>query len=122
MLETGIDIIEIDRIAKSIANPSFLEKYFHPTEIDYADGSVNAAQHYAARFATKEAARKILLSYTDELSWTDTWIENDETGKPHMRFSDSLMEKVTIDHVSVSLSHSREQAVAIVLMEISRRN
>jgi holo-[acyl-carrier protein] synthase len=121
MLQTGIDIIEISRVAKSIERPAFVEKYFHPIEIDYSKRSKNAAQHFAVRFAAKEAVRKVLLSYIDDLSWKDSWIENDENGKPNLKFSESLKNKINILHTSVSLSHSKDQAIAIVLIEISKK-
>ena len=120
MYQTGIDIIEISRVAKSIENPSFVEKYFHPIEIEYSSKSKKAAQHYAARFAAKEAVRKVLLSYIDDLSWKDSWIENDENGKPHLCFSEKIKEIIDIKHSSVSLSHSKDQAIAIVLMDVKR--
>lgn len=119
MLETGIDIIEISRIEKSIANPSFVKKYFHPIEIEYSSGSKKAAQHFAVRFAAKEAVRKVLLSYIDDLSWKNSWIENDENGKPYLHFSEAVHKKIDIQHTSVSLSHSKDQAIAIVLMDVT---
>lgn len=119
MLQTGIDIIEISRVAKSIGNPSFVEKYFHSIEIEYSTKAKNAAQHFAVRFAAKEAVRKILLSHIEDLGWKDSWIENDENGKPHLRFSDNVLRHVDIKHTSVSLSHSKDQAIAIVLMDVA---
>lgn len=119
MLETGIDIIEISRIEKSIQNPSFVKKYFHPIEIEYSIKSKKAAQHFAVRFAAKEAVRKVLLDHIDNLSWQDSWIENDENGKPHLNFSGKIKEMLEIKHTSVSLSHSKDQAIAIVLMDVT---
>jgi len=121
MLQTGIDIIEISRIAKSIENPTFVNKYFHPIEIEYSSRSKQAAQHYAVRFAAKEAVRKVLLSHVDDLSWQDSWIENDKNGKPHLCFSVKIKDLLEIDHTSVSLSHSKDQAIAIVLMDVRKR-
>lgn len=118
MLETGIDIIEVPRIAKAIENPSFLAKYFHPREIEYSNDSVHTAQHYAARFAAKEAVRKILLSYVKKLSWLDTWIENDENGKPRLKFSPNVTNQVKIDHSSCSLTHTEQNALAVVLLDV----
>ena len=118
MLETGIDIIEVKRIAKAIGNPSFISKYFHPVEIEYSGNSVNAAQHYAARFAAKEAVRKVLLSYVDNLSWLDTWIENDETGKPRLVFSENVLMQIDIRQTSCSLSHTSENAIASVILDV----
>ena len=119
MLETGIDIIEVHRIEKSIENPKFVSKYFHPIEIEYSGNLVNAAEHYAVRFAAKEAVRKILLSYVENLSWLDSWIENDESGKPYLKFSHNVEKQVEILHSSVSLSHTKEMAIASVILDIS---
>lgn len=118
MLETGIDIIEVLRIERSIKNPSFIAKFFHPAEIEYSGGAVNEAQHYAVRFAAKEAVRKILLAYVDELSWLDSWVENDENGKPHLYFSENVKKQIDIRHASCSLSHTAETAVASVILDI----
>ncbi len=121
MIQTGIDIIEISRVAKSIENLSFVNKYFHPIEIEYSSKAKNAAQHFAVRFAAKEAVRKILLSYIDDLEWKDSWIVNDENGKPNLYFSKKIKDILDIKHRSVSLSHSKDQAIAIVLMEVERK-
>ncbi|MEA2076707.1 MAG: holo-ACP synthase [Candidatus Marinimicrobia bacterium] len=121
MLETGIDIIEVKRIAKSIENPSFVKKYFHPIEIEYSQKSKNAAQHFAVRFAAKEAVRKVLLSYMDNLSWKDSWIENDENEKPNLFFSENVSKQVNINHSSCSLSHTIQNAIAVVILEINQK-
>ncbi|RKY56692.1 MAG: holo-[acyl-carrier-protein] synthase [Candidatus Neomarinimicrobiota bacterium] len=121
MIQTGIDIIEISRVAKSIENLSFVNKYFHPIEIEYSSKAKNATQHFAVRFAAKEAVRKILLSYIDDLEWKDSWIVNDENGKPNLYFSKKIKDILDIKHRSVSLSHSKDQAIAIVLMEVERK-
>ena len=118
MLETGIDIIEVPRIAKAIETPAFIKKYFHPTEIEYSGKSVHVAEHYAVRFAAKEAVRKVLLSYVDNLSWLDSWIENDESGKPFLHFSHNVTKQIHIEHSSCSLSHTKELAIASVILDI----
>lgn len=118
MIETGIDIIEVSRVAKSIENPSFIAKYFHPVEIEYSNSSVHVAEHYAVRFAAKEAVRKILLSYMENLSWLDSWVENDESGKPHLRFSHHVEKHVQINHSSLSMSHTKDNAIASVILDV----
>ncbi len=118
MLETGIDIIEVKRIEKSIENPVFVKKYFHPVEIEYSKHSAQAAQHFAVRFAAKEAVRKVLLSYIDNLSWRDSWIENDANGKPYLHFSEEVHKKIKIQYSSVSVSHTNQTAIAIVIIDI----
>ncbi|MDZ7795832.1 MAG: holo-ACP synthase [Candidatus Marinimicrobia bacterium] len=118
MLETGIDIIEIARFDKLVSKAAFMNKYFHPAEIDYVKRSAHAAQHLAVRFAAKEAVRKVLLSYVDTLSWKDSWIENDQNGKPYLHFSEKIKEKIGIRHASVSLSHTDSTAIAIVIIDL----
>jgi len=118
LLETGIDIIKVRRIAKAIESPAFVSKYFHPTEIEYSGKSPHVAEHFAVRFAAKEAVRKILLSYIDKLSWLDSWIENDESGKPHLKFSYHIEKQVDIVHSSVSLSHTKDMAIASVILDV----
>jgi holo-[acyl-carrier protein] synthase len=117
MIETGIDIIDIPRFAKAAEREQFVKKYFHQSEIDYATASAQTIQHLAARFAAKEAVRKVLLSRMDSLSWLDSWIENDKDGKPRLRLSEKVRQSVSIRHASVSLSHTKDNAIAIVLIE-----
>ncbi|MFO7841739.1 MAG: holo-ACP synthase [Fidelibacterota bacterium] len=118
MLETGIDIVDIARFDKLVSKAAFMNKYFHPAEIDYVNRSAHAARHLAVRFAAKEAVRKVLLSHVDTLSWKDSWIENDQSGKPYLHFSDKIKGKIGIRHASVSLSHTDSTAVAIVMIDI----
>lgn len=117
MTETGIDIVDISRFAKAAERESFVKKYFHSVEIGYAEASAHPAQHLAARFAAKEAVRKVLLSRMDALSWQDSWIENGKDGKPYLHFSEKVRKTVCIRHTSVSLSHTKDSAIAVVLIE-----
>ncbi len=57
-MDIGVDIVEIDRIAKSVKNPRFLKRVFSPNEVSYCRSRKNSAQHFAVRFAAKEAVWK----------------------------------------------------------------
>ncbi len=109
ILGTGIDIIEIDRIRKSIDKwgDNFLNHVFLQEEIAYARKHKNAAQHFAARFAAKEAVYKALNDKS--ISWKDIKIINDADGKPHC-----IIMKENHDHhkILISLSHSENYAIA----------
>jgi holo-[acyl-carrier protein] synthase len=118
MQEVGVDIVDIARFAKAMERESFLQKFFHPEEIAYARASAHPEQHLAARFAAREAVRKVLYSQLSSLDWKDSWIVNEADGKPVLRFSRDLLQKVRIRHSSVSLSHSGDYAVAVVLIEV----
>lgn len=126
ILGIGFDLIEVARIAKQVDSDSrFKEKIFSPAEIEYCEScGVNKAQHYAARFAAKEAFFKAIGSgYRRGLAFSEITIINDELGKPIIRLSGK-----TADHarqnqfggIHVSLSHLRELAGAVVIIEAKK--
>lgn len=115
----GTDIIEIDRIKNLIedAKERALDKIYTEAEQNYCEskGAVKY-QHYAARFAAKEAIFKAVsnkLNSKFDLSWRDVEILNDENGRPEVKF---LCHKVEgIENVEISLSHCKNYAVATVV-------
>ena len=108
ILGTGIDIIEIERIKKAIDRwgDSFLNHIFNQEEIDYAQKHKNATQHFAARFAAKEAIYKAINN--ENVSWKDITILNDDKGRPYC----VLKDKSYTHKILISLSHSDNYAVA----------
>lgn len=116
---TGTDIIEINRIKESIESlgENFKNKIYTEKEIEYCESKKNAKfQHYAGRFAAKEAIFKAISELLDdkfEISWKDAEILNDEQGKPRVTFtSKKLQEK--IENIDISISHCKEYAVSNV--------
>ena len=114
---TGTDIIEIYRIRESIEDlgENFINKIYTKKEIEYCESKKKAKyQHYAARFAAKEAIFKAvskLLSDKYEISWQNAEIINLEDGKPVVNFiNTNINEK--IEDIDISISHSKEYAVA----------
>ena len=84
----GTDIIEVNRIAKSIENLSFKQKVFSTQEINYCETKVNKAEHYAARFAAKEAFFKALgTGWRGGMAFNEVEIINDGLGKPTINLS-----------------------------------
>ncbi len=117
----GIDIIEIKRIERLFsANEGFLKKVYTNKEVEYCKPKKNKYQHFAARFATKEAVFKALgTGWVGSMKWTDIELLNDEMGKPYLNLYGSvkeLAEKKHIQNISVSLSHCHDYAVAQVLL------
>ncbi len=104
----GVDIIEIKRIEKSIKNfgKDFLNKIFTENEIAYVKKYKFPNQHYAVRFAAKEAVYKALG--LKDVSWKNIEILNDKDGKPYCKF----LNKKIKHKVFISLSHSEHYAVA----------
>ncbi len=118
---TGTDIIEIDRIKNSIENigEKFIEEIFTPKEIEYCESKKNVKyQHYAARFASKEAIFKAiskLLNNKYELTWKNAEVLNDENGKPYINFIDTNIGD-KIEDIDISISHCKQYAIANVIV------
>lgn len=115
----GTDIIEIERIKQSIESmgEKFLQRVFTEKEIQYCESKkTQKYQHYAARFAAKEAGFKAiscLLNDKYKISWTDIEVENDTQGRPSLNVA-KIQELEIIESIDVSLSHCKEYAVANV--------
>lgn len=116
----GIDILEIERIQRSMdeLGDNFLERIFTSEEIRYCRSKHNAGQHFAARFAAKEAVSKALATgWRGDFAWRDVEIMNDTLGQPHVALYGKLKESLAGASVFVSLSHSKSHVVAMVVIE-----
>jgi len=116
----GTDIIETNRIKASIEENGdvFLNKIYTKKEIEYCESKKNSKyQHYSARFAAKEAVFKAisqLLTDKYEISWQDIEVLNLPDGKPTVSL---LKELKNIDYIELSMSHSKDYAVAMALVK-----
>jgi holo-[acyl-carrier protein] synthase len=119
----GIDLIEVARIREVLLRtPRFRERVFTPAERTYCDGrGALAAQHYAARFAAKEAALKALQTgWRGGISWHDVEISSLESGAPVLNFqgeAKKLFEDSGATSALLSMSHTSEHAIAQVVLE-----
>jgi len=118
----GTDLIEVDRLAiLSDKGRQYLESIFSDDEINYCENHGRKAEHLAARFAAKESFLKALgTGWRDGLSFGEIEIMNDELGKPLVRLHGKAkrrIEDLEIKHISISLSHVKEIAIAIVILE-----
>lgn len=116
----GVDIVEIDRIRESIERlgDAFLAKVFTPHEIAYCTSKPNQHQHFAARFAAKEAVSKALATgWSGEFAWKDVEITNDPLGKPLVTLHGRLGETLAGCTVFLSISHDDTRVVAMALIE-----
>jgi holo-[acyl-carrier protein] synthase len=123
IVSIGIDIIEVARIREVLARtPRFAHKVFSEAERNYCDGrGAVAAQHYAARFAAKEAMLKALQTgWRGGISWQDVEITSRESGAPYLIFHGvvlDLFEKSGATVAHLSMSHTYEHAIAQVVLE-----
>ena len=118
---TGIDIVEIKRMEHWLSNPGLLNRFFHSEEISYSlSRGKSAAQSLAARFAAKEAFAKALGNGMKNISLNDIMVYNNENGKPEIKLSGQAKNKFDesgADKIHVSLSHERDNAVAMIILE-----
>lgn len=120
-ISIGTDIIEISRVKDAIENigNKFIEEIYTEKEIEYCESKKKAKyQHYAARFAGKEAIYKAISNILENkfaISWKDVQILNDVNGRPYI---DILNEKIKnqITQIDISISHCKEYAVSTVII------
>ena len=119
MLTTGVDIIEIPRIQQVLDRygQRFLKRVFTPDEIAYCRGR---APNLAGRFAAKEATMKALGTGVRGVNWKDIEVVRAESGAPSVKLhgrAEQRAERLHVGEISLSISHSREYAVAFVVAQ-----
>ncbi len=119
-MKVGTDVIEISRVRRALERyPSFRERCFTEAERAYCDSRPNPAQHYAARFAGKEAVGKALgFGVARAFAWRE--IEIAGRPKPSVQLSGRIgawAERAGVREVDLSMTHSRELAAAICVVE-----
>ncbi len=117
MLSVGVDLIEVQRIEEALTRhrERFLARVFTPGEQAYCQGRPEAL---AARWAAKEAVAKALGTGVGDVRWQEIEVVCDARGKPHIRLHGAayaLAEQMGIREIAVSLSHTREHAIAFVV-------
>lgn len=129
MLYTGIDLIEIQRIERAIARwgARFLRRVYTAGELSASGGR---PESLAARWAAKEATAKLLgvglrgigagapAAGAEPVAWTDIEVESDPAGRPVLSLHGRAAERARalgISELALSLSHSRDQALASVV-------
>ncbi|MEJ5350118.1 MAG: holo-ACP synthase [Melioribacteraceae bacterium] len=119
ILGLGIDIIEIERIKKSVDNhgEKFLNRIFTKTELEYSLNKKNKYQHLAARFAAKEAIIKAISPFNKTFSWKDIEINNQLSGMPTVKFHGRLKDFLGEDKLlHVSMSHSDNYVTCVAVL------
>ncbi|MDA0263379.1 MAG: holo-ACP synthase [Chloroflexi bacterium] len=119
MLTTGVDIIEIPRIKQVLDRygQRFLNRVFTSDEIEYCRGR---APNLAGRFAAKEAAMKALGTGVRGVGWKDIEVVRADSGAPSLKLhgrAGQRAKRLQISELSLSMSHSREYAVAFVVAQ-----
>lgn len=115
----GVDIIEIERIAKLITKPN-LARIFSAVELEYAESKVNKAETLAGCFAAKEAVLKAFGTGFYKIGWCDVEIIHGKSGSPMVNLlgkAACFAEENRITAIHLSVSHDNTQAVAMAVAE-----
>ena len=119
----GSDLIEIARVRASIERfgDRFLKRVFTAGEIAYCQRKKNAAESFAARFAAKEAGAKALgTGISHGIAWPEIEVRREPSGRPTLHWAGRALERATvlgIQRTSLTLTHSRDVAMAVVVVE-----
>ncbi len=124
---TGIDIVEVARIEKLLAKGKvFIDKVFSENECVYCEKQGVPAQSYAGKFAAKEAFLKAIgTGWRGEIALNEIEILNDELGKPILQIRGETIKSapnLSTNTLHVSISHTTQYAVAMVIIENNKKH
>ncbi|HET7751486.1 MAG TPA: holo-[acyl-carrier-protein] synthase [Terriglobales bacterium] len=120
---TGIDVVEVPRVAAAIERfgRRFLERIYTEGEIRYCEAKANRVERYAARFAAKEAAMKALgTGWNRGVRWRDIEVRRQPGGRPTLTFNGKAAEFAAglgTKNAALSLTHTASEAIAQVILE-----
>ncbi|HCX72739.1 MAG TPA: ACP synthase [Candidatus Cloacimonas sp.] len=118
----GIDNIEVPRIKKQLdRSKNFKTKIFTEHEIEYCESQANYAQCFAARFAAKEAFMKALgTGWSNGVKFSEIEVVNSENGRPSLNITGASAKQMSQNQIRfshLSISHLKDYAVAVVILE-----
>jgi holo-[acyl-carrier protein] synthase len=120
---SGVDLCEVARIKDAIVRHGrrFVDRIYTDREIAYSESKANLYERYAARFAAKEAGMKALgTGWHGGVRWRDFEVINLPSGRPTLQFhgkAAEYMERLSVQNISLSMTHTSVQAMAIVILE-----
>jgi holo-[acyl-carrier protein] synthase len=120
---SGVDLCEVSRIKDAVARHGrrFVERIYTDREIAYSERKANKYERYAARFAAKEAGMKALgTGWRGGVRWQDFEVINLPSGRPTLQFhgkAAEYAEKLGVANISLSMTHTSVQAMAMVILE-----
>ncbi len=115
-MNIGIDIIEVDRVEKSAKSEAFLKKCFSADELALFESKGYRSDTIAGRFCVKEAFSKALGTGVRNFELSDITTLNDEMGAPYLVLSGNAKKALGNRQASVSISHTKNYATAVVLI------
>ncbi len=123
IIGVGIDNVQSERMKEMLLKwaDRVENRVFDEEELEYSKSKGETHLHLAARFAAKEALFKALgKGLSEGMTWTDVMVQNDEAGKPHIhlrRKAKDIADQMGVATIHVSLTHTDESAMAVVILE-----
>ena len=121
IIGVGIDLIEIEKIAKDIHSDVYLHKVFTEAEIVDCKAVVNSAERFAGKFAAKEAFMKAIGNGIHQGVWfTQIEVLNHESGQPYVQVSGEAsvrLNELGATNIHVSITHIKNAAAALIILE-----
>ncbi len=121
ILGVGVDVCKVARMRKAVVRPGFTRRVFSRSEVRYCARHARPEQHYAARFAAKEAYFKALgTGWSSRIGWTDVVVDRVEKRRPTLRVGGEAARMARsrgVTRAHLSLSHTDDHAVAVVVLE-----
>jgi holo-[acyl-carrier protein] synthase len=123
----GIDLVDCPRIEEMIKRHGkrFIERIFTSSEQAYAESNKDKIEKLAGRFAAKEAILKLMgTGWRGKIAWTDIEVTNNSTGQPEVTLYGEvkkISEKLGIKHISVSITHTANFAIASAVALVSAK-
>lgn len=120
ILGIGVDVVDVERMKKVLdeQGEKFIQKIFTENETTYCSEKQFPQEHYAARFAAKEAVSKaVKTGWSGTFRWKDVEVMNDAAGAPQVYLHNETADLLKGMAVHLSLSHTENTVVAFVLIE-----
>jgi holo-[acyl-carrier protein] synthase len=117
----GIDLIEIEKIAKDLHSDVYLRKVFTESEIAACKNAVNSAERFAGKFAAKEAFMKAIGKGIRQGVWfMQVEVLNRENGQPYVQVNGEAeiqLNELDVANIHVSITHTKNTAAAVIILE-----
>jgi holo-[acyl-carrier protein] synthase len=121
----GVDMVECDRLARSMERhgEAFVQRVFTEAEVAYCRGRRREIEHFAGRFAAKEAVLKVLgTGWRSGIRWTDVEVINEPSGRPRVRLHGrcrEIADALGLAEILISISHVSSHAIASAIGQSS---
>jgi len=118
----GVDVVDVERMRSILTDQgaALIDRVFTDTEVAYCQSKQNPEQHFAARFAAKEAVSKAMQTgWSGIFRWKDVEVVNEPSGAPRILLYNEVAKSLGKSKVHLSLSHTENTVVALAVIESS---